>query len=152
VTPDVYVDSVNPTGLHQCIVEGDGRTVWMYLHDLQTRQVIADSPLCSLVQPMTLAQFKKTHKRGDAPPLVEEYSTGQALVPDLTSASIILRWGKDGISVVAFLEGEPFSMIVAGEKNGYSRALSKEGPWGHPWDEEVFGDRFAESRCRDHAV
>jgi hypothetical protein len=141
---DFHLDSISPNGLHQCVVASDGRTVWMYLHDLRSQSVIADAPICSLVPPLTLAEFKKTYKRGDAPPLVKEYSTEKAVRADLSG--LILKWAEDEISVVALLEGEPLTMIVAGEKQGYSKAVGKEGPWGHSWDEKAYTEKFAKNR------
>jgi hypothetical protein len=136
-----WLDSVSPNGLHRRIVEGDDRTVWMYLHDLQTREVILGSPVCSLVPPVSLFEFQKSYKRGDIPPLVGDFSTDQAVVTDLSG--LVLRWAEDQISVVAILNGEPRTMILAQEKKGYSRAVRVEtGPWGCPWDETKYRDNF----------
>jgi hypothetical protein len=136
------VDSVSPNGLYRCTVDGDNRTVWMYLLDLQSGNVIADSPIGSLVEPMTLAEFKKSYQRGATPPLVKEYSTDRAIGANL--ADLVLKWADDGNAVVALLEGDPVTMVVAGEGRGYSKAVSKEGPWGRPWDEKAYTDRFDE--------
>ncbi len=141
---DIYVDSVSPTGLHQCIAEGDGRSVWMYLHDLRERTVVADAPICSLADLVALSHFKETYKGDGAAPLVKEYSTARAVNTDLTNAMIAFQWANDGASVVALVEGEPCSMVVAGEKRGYSKALSKEGPFGQPWNQTQFDKAFKE--------
>ena len=136
---NIHLDSLSPDGRHQCVVDSDGGAVWMYLHDLHSQSVIADAPIGSLVPPIALAEFKKTYKRGDPPPLVREYSTDRAVVADLTG--LVLKWADDGTSIAALLDGEPIAMILVGEKKGYSKATGKEGPWGRPWDEERYTRR-----------
>ena len=45
----------------------------------------------------------------------------------------------------ALVDGEPFSMIIAGPELGFSKAISKESYSGHPWNfaeyPKVFGDQ-----------
>lgn len=137
---DFYVEAVSSSGTHQCIVEGYGRSVWMYLHDLQSRQVIADAPLCSLKPPTPLAEFRRTYQRGQTPPLVREYATDSAEITEISD--LTLTWGDDGSSVAACLHGVPIAMVLADQKAGYSKAVSKEGPWGRPWDNDAYVQRF----------
>lgn len=37
-----------------------------------------------------------------------------------------------------------FAFLVVGEKQGYSRAISLDGPFGHPWNEGRFAEVFSE--------
>lgn len=139
--PDsIYVDSVSPCETLQCIVEGDGRTVWMYLHDLEKRKVIGDAPVCSLVEPLSLKEFQKTYRGKGAPPLVKEYASAAATIADLDSRMIRLKWADD--AVVAMIKRKPVAMIVRATKRGHSRAIAKEGPWGHPWDQRKYDELF----------
>ena len=140
----IYITSVNETGTNQCIVESDGRTVWMYLHNLKEQGVVADSPVCTLAPPIAQVEFKKTYIRGDTPLFVTEYSSPEALIPDITNDRIVLRWSNDGNSIVALGDGEPFSMILAGQNTGFSKAISKEGYLGHPWSSEAYAKAFGE--------
>ncbi len=141
MTQGFWLDSVSPNGLYQCIVEAADQTVWMYLHDRRTQDVISDSPICSLVPTISLAEFQKNYKRGDTPPLVEEYSTEQAVVADLTG--LVLKWAEDQISAVALLKVEPRTLLVAHERKGYSKAVRMDTrPWGHPWDETKYREKF----------
>ena len=142
--PDIYINIASQTGLNQCVIDADGGTVWMYLHDLTERCVIGDAPLCSIVPLIFLADFKKQYQRGKTPPLVKEYSTTRALIVDISIDRIDVRWSKDGRSVVAFVDEEPFSMIIVGQKQGFSKATSMKGPWGNPWCDETFNRIFDE--------
>ena len=141
---DIYITSVNKNCTNQCFVESDGRTVWMYLHKLMEQIVVADAPLYSLTPPIAQVDFKRTYIRGDTPPFVAEYSTPRAFMPGVTADRIILRWSDDGRSIVALVDGEPFSMILAGQKTGFSKAISKEGYLGHPWSSAAYAKTFGE--------
>jgi len=141
---DIYLDSVSPSGLHQCIIEGDSRTVWMYLHDLESRSVIADAPICSLVELMPLEEFKASYRGEGAPPLVVGYASERSVILDMSIERLRIEWQSDGISVLAYVDDEPFTLIVAGEQKGYSKAVRATGPWGQPWDDEAAaGSMFA---------
>ena len=139
---DIYLSSVSPNGLHQCVIDGHGQSVWMYLYDLQQVIVLSDSPLCSLVVPITIDEFKKTYQRGDTPPFVIEYSSDRATIPGMVNDRLGIVWGNDGVSVVASIDEEPFSMIIKNEKTGYSKSIIQPCPWGNPWDETIYLKHF----------
>ena len=42
------------------------------------------------------------------------------------------------------VDGEPFSMILSGQKPGFSKAISKEGYLGHPWSTAEYTKTFGE--------
>jgi hypothetical protein len=134
---EIYLDSVNPTGLLQCIIEGDAQSVWMYLHDLESSSVIADAPICSLVALITIAEFKASYHGEGAPPLVSGYASEGSVMPDMTVERLRIEWGSAVPSVLVYVDDEPFTLIVASEKQGYSKAIVKPGPWGQPWNEET---------------
>jgi hypothetical protein len=139
---DIYRYSVNPTQEYQCVIEGNENCVWMYLHHLADESVIGDAPICSFVDLITLTKFKETFQRGDAPPLVKEYSTEKAVIKDITNERISIKWSNDNRSVAALIDNAPFSMILKNGKMGYSQAILKKGPWGNPWDHEKYQRNF----------
>jgi hypothetical protein len=114
----------------------------MYLHDLEQDIVLSDSPVCSLVAPITINEFKRTYQRGDSPPFVKEYSSDRATIPDIENNRFGIFWGNDGVSVNATIDDEPFSMIISNEKLGYSKSIAKPCPWGYPWDEAIYFKYF----------
>lgn len=124
------------------MIDTNANTVWMYLHDLSVPCVIGDTPICSLVRLISLDDFKEQYQRGETPPLVLEHSTNRALIPDISNHQIDVMWLQDGRSVVALVDDEPFAMIVAGKKKGFSKAISLQGPWGNPWNDEIFNEVF----------
>jgi hypothetical protein len=140
---DIWVSSVNPTGDYQCIVEAHGGVIWMYLHDLHRRCMIADAPVCSLSPLIELSEFRSTYRRGEPPPFVTGYCSPQAVCPHLMSEQLSIVWGRDHLAVATYFDGEPFSLIAPPEKKGYSKAILAQGPWGNPWLPQLYHEKFA---------
>ena len=139
---DIYLSSVSPNGLHQCVIDGNAHSVWMYLHDLEQNYVLADAPICSLVEPISYDEFKKTYKGGDTPSFVKGYASERAIIPDIENSRLEIQWADDHMTVVVSIDGEPFSMIIRNEKNSYSKSIKQSGPWGRPWDESIYKEIF----------
>ncbi|NQT56116.1 MAG: hypothetical protein HQ551_07795 [Desulfobacteraceae bacterium] len=139
---DIYLSSVSPNGLHQCVIDGNAHSVRMYLHDLEQNCVLAEAPICSLVEPISYDEFKQTYKGGDTPSFVKGYASDSAIIPDIENSRIEIQWADDQTSVVASVDDEPFSMIIRNEKKGYSKSIKHSGPWGNPWDESIYKEIF----------
>lgn len=139
---DIYISSVSPKGFHQCVIDGNSQSVWMYLHDLEQNVVLTYTPICSLVEPILYDEFKKTYQRGDTPPFVKGYVSSRAIIPGIENSRLEIHWADDHVSVVASIDGEPFSMIIRNEKDGYSKSIKQSGPWGKPWDEAIYREKF----------
>lgn len=142
---DIHSASTNTNSGLQCLIASDNGAVWIYLRDPSAQfRVIGDAPLCTQIPPIRLAEFRERYARGDTPPLVVEYSTRRAVKSDIDAEHISIRWSVDGKSVAALIDDEPFAMILAGEKMGYSKATAKSGPWGEPWNDNLFATRIGE--------
>ena len=139
---DIYVSLVSPKGFHQCVIDGGTQSVWMYLHDLEQNCVLSEAPICSLIEPISYDDFKKTYKSGDTPPFVKGYASDRAIISDIENSRLKIQWANDSISVVASIDDEPFSMIIQSRKIGYSKAIKQSGPWGNPWDEAIYKEKF----------
>jgi hypothetical protein len=138
MSEDIFIESQSPNARYYCIIESDQNSVWMYLHDAKNKSVIADSPICSLTRLMSLSEFKSSYKGEVAPPLVVDYSTDNAVIADISSDRLEILWLTDGVSPLAVLDNAPFSLIIKGQKKGYSKAIKVDGPWGHPWDNDLY--------------
>lgn len=139
---DIYISSVSPKGFHQCVIDGNAQSVWMYLHDLEQNCVLSEAPICSLIEPISYDEFKKTYKRGDTPPFVKGYANNSAIIPDIENSRLEIQWADDLISVVVSIDDEPFSMIIKNEEKGYSKSIRESGPWGNPWNEAIYKEIF----------
>ncbi len=120
----------------RCIVEGDHESgaVFMYLHDVTTKQVIGDAPVCSLVPLVSLGDFNRTYRRGAVPPLVEGYFDRNGVIPELDGSRIGFVWDEDR-SVTVTLDRRPVSRISSGVRKGVCVFVIKDGPWGGIWSD-----------------
>ena len=48
------------------------------------------------------------------------------------------------VHVAALLDGAVLGFIAAGRRRGHSRQLRAEGPWGAPFDADLFGRTFGD--------
>ena len=87
---------------------------------------------------MSLSEFKSSYKGEGTPPLVVEYSTDDAVIADISCDRLEILWLTDGVSPLAVLDNAPFSLIIKGQNKGYSKAIKVDGPWGHPWDNDLY--------------
>jgi hypothetical protein len=137
MTP-IFIASSSPIGNRRCVVESSNDAVWGYLVDIDTKEIVADVPVCSLSTPGSMHQLKERLSAGGAPPLVAEFATDGACIGDLTSQRLAVRWFSNGSGVVITLDDKPQAMMVIDDARGFSRATKRDGPWGRPWDDELF--------------
>jgi len=83
--------------------------------------------------------------RGGPPPAAQGYASESALCENPTAHEWSFVWSPDGESVAVVNDGQAIAFIVDGQKSGYSRELVKDGPWGHPWSESLFRQKFGEA-------
>ena len=81
--------------------------------------------------------------RGGAPPAAQGYASDSALCEDPMAHNWSFTWSSDGDAVAAVKDGQAVAFIVLGQKGGYSRELVKDGPWGYPWPEQLFRQKFS---------
>ena len=81
-------------------------------------------------------------ERGDTPIIVDSYSNDHTVKKGIKEKDILLQWDKDGRSVVVFISNEPVAILIVGDKQGYSKGLSKEGFFGKPWNDDVYSKNY----------
>jgi hypothetical protein len=141
---EIFITSDSPDDSYQCVVEGDNYTVWMYLYNYDKKEIVADSAVCSLSDPITYDEFKRIFKKGDTPRIVKEYASKQAIIKDMKNSRLSIKWADNNISVVVMIDDEPFSMIIKDKKPGFSKAIENPCPWANPWDEDLYKQEFGE--------
>lgn len=72
------------------------------------------------------------------PPIAKGFASDQAVCSAPESHRWTLAFSTNGMAVVAFRDGVPWSITSLKARRGYSKAVSTLGPWGNPWSEEVF--------------
>ncbi|WP_309399837.1 hypothetical protein [Cerasicoccus maritimus] len=127
---NIFVSSESPDGSHQCVVEGDERSVWAYLHSKEKKEILSDVPVCSLTPLLTVKEFKEKYSGDGAPPLVEGYFLQDCVYPKLENERIEIEWSTEGLDVL--VDQQVVSRIEFGKKRGFSSFLTQDCPWGSP--------------------
>ena len=141
VSEGLFIDSQHPVSERWAILEDNGKSCWLYLTVPQEPRPERDCFVYSPVPPVEQLDVEAM-KQGSPPTLTKEIATPQAMISGPSESDFELRWSSDGNSVAVIYQQTPIAMIVQGQKSGLSRALSKESPFGVPWDDEVYNATF----------
>lgn len=118
------------------VLDDDGTSAWLYISEADTRKPLADAWVYNRIAAPPAEAIKSY--RGGPPPAAQGYASEDALCEDPSSHEWSFVWSSDGASVAVEKDGQPVAFIIGGQRGGYSRELVKDGPWGHPWSEELF--------------
>ena len=141
----MFVTSNNSrSGLNAVVVlepdDESPHSVWLYLSNAD--EIISDCFLANLVEPGDSVNKPKNH---DAPPPAIRRFLSSSVPSELPNENDLdFRWSETGRDVAVSIGGDVVGFIVAGEKRGYSRALSQAGPWGNPWSDDLFSSHFSD--------
>ncbi|HEV3145752.1 MAG TPA: hypothetical protein VGZ47_17825 [Gemmataceae bacterium] len=122
------------------VLEDNGTSARLYVTAVDSRIPVADAWVYNRIAAPPAEEIKSY--RGGPPLAAQGYASKDALCEDPSSHEWSFLWSQDGESVAVVKDGEPVAFIIGGQKGGYSRELIKDGPWGHPWSEEVFRSKF----------
>jgi len=139
----LFLENEHPTSRRLAVLEDDGTSVWLYVTEPNSRKPTADAWVYNRIAAPPASAIESY--RGGPPPAVQGYASDSALCGDPIAHRWSFIWSSDGESVAVAKDGEPAAFIVVGNKHGYSRELVKDGPWGHPWSNELFASTFVAS-------
>ncbi len=140
---EMFIEAQNKTSGRSAILEENGSSAWLYLTRDTGRGVEKDAFVFSPIPPAKELN-KASIKAGNPPVLVEAIASATAVIDSPQEQDFELVWSKNGESIAVLYEGAPISMIVESEKRGFSKALVKSSPFGHPWDQDLFESEFGE--------
>src|SRR5262245_11665435 len=129
----------NASGRHATL-EDDGYSAWLYLTRQSTYEVIATALVYSRVE---LPEYRLMPFGKNRPPLLlRQFATPAAVHQSVPEEALSIEFSADGNSAVVFLRDEPWAFVIYDQKNGYSKSLSVAGPFGYPWDEQLYREHF----------
>lgn len=136
----LFISALDAGSGRNAILEDDGFSVMLYLTEPNLKKVAADCYVYSVVSPTT--KLVSPNGRHGPPVLMQRYATDVAMKSHVPRHDHRLEFSSDGHSVAVIVGEEPWAFIVANKRLGYSKSVSIEGPFGHPWDEELFEALF----------
>jgi hypothetical protein len=129
----------NASGRHATL-EDDGYSAWLYLTSQSEYEVIAHCFVYSRVQ---LPEHLVLPFGREGPPLlIHQQATSVAVQPAVPAESLQLKFSSDGNSAVVLFRGEPWAFVTYDQQHGYSKSLSVAGPFGYPWDDQLYHEHF----------
>lgn len=137
---NLFLESEHPASGRFAVLEDDGTSAWLYLTEPGTRKPVADAWVYNRIAAPPMEAIKAY--RGGPPPAAQGYASEGALCQDPATHAWSFVWSSDGESVAVAKDGAAVAFIVDGQKGGYSRELVNDGPWGHPWSETLFRQKF----------
>jgi hypothetical protein len=129
----------NASGRHATL-EDDGYSAWLYLTSQSKHEVIATAFVYSRVE---LPEFRVAPLGKSGPPLLlRQFATSVAVQRSVAAEDLRIKFSADGNSAIVFLRGEPWTLVLYDQEHGYSKSLSVAGPFGNPWDEQIYHEHF----------
>ena len=143
----MFVSEQNPTSRRFAEFEDDGTVGYLYLTAPDSTNLVGD---CWVYNRIPAPDHSETKKyRGSPPPASRDYAGPNAQQSEPPEAAVGFLWSPDGNAVSVLIDGVQTGFLVFGESGpgGYSLHLTKDGPWGKPWDQERFSRVFDPSDC-----
>ena len=131
----------HPATGRQAMVCDEGESVWLYLTDVDGRDLVADCWLFNtIIAPDDLSAFAN---RDRPAPAIARFAGPDARRGLPGTNEISIAWSADGHDACVRMAGVPIGFIDARGRRGFSRHLLAEGPWGQPFDEATYKALFA---------
>jgi len=128
----IWVDEVHPVSGRAAILEDNGTSCWLYLHESANGPVLKTVLAYSPIAPISSAEFKERLSHGDTPILVSFYASPHAVIAERFPDDFSFRWRGDGEAVAVLYRNEVLAVATPEEAFGSSRAISQSGPFGDP--------------------
>lgn len=138
----LFLSWQNTNSLRHAILEELDGMVWLYLTTPDSRKAERDCPAFTRRTPVEHVDWKLIEKTGAPPPISKDVASQTCQIQQPRAEDFSVSWSNDGESVGLVYHTKIIAMIVAGQKRGHSRALSKEGPLGLPFDEALAATTF----------
>ncbi|MGP0064961.1 MAG: hypothetical protein ACLQGP_15355 [Isosphaeraceae bacterium] len=133
---EFFLGERHPVSGRTATFDDDGTSAWLYLSVPGAARVVADAWVYNRVTPPAASDVGRY--RPGPPPAAVGFAGPDALCVDPGAHRGSLAWSTDGESVAVLRDGLALALIAQAGRPGYSRLLSRSGPWGRVWDEELY--------------
>lgn len=140
----LVIGAHSPVSGRHAVLEGNGYSTWLYLTEPGSEKLCADCFLFSVVPPV--GKLMKPFGEAGPPILLKRFATLQAYQPAVIADHLNLEFSPDGHSIVVSLRNQPWALIAHGVSQGYSKAISENGPFGLAWSDQAFRVSFVKPK------
>lgn len=128
----IWLDDVHLISGRAAIIHDDGRCCWLYLHEFPNGPVMKSVLVYSPILPISRAEFDSTMFRGQAPMLICDYASHEAVIAERFSSDFSFRWRPDGEAVAVIYRERILAVVSHEKRHGSSAAIAQSGPFGEP--------------------
>lgn len=139
---EIFVSEKNLVSQRWANFEDDGFSGWLYLSEPNQERPSYDCWIYNRIpapKPDEIEQF-----RGSPPPASSEYVGQNSMVAEIDEDNVKFKWSNTGNEVAILINEVPFGYILCSQKTGFSRNLTKQGPWGEIFDQSIYETFFNE--------
>ena len=139
----ILAESYNVASKRHAVLSCDENSAWLYLHepthDPQQLQPV-DSSGCAfnLIPPIDKSEIHNF--RPAPPPIAQDFASAVATCSSPADCLWEILWSPDGQSVLVRRDGSAWCFLTPENTQGYSMAISAEGPWGKPWNDKAYAE------------
>ncbi|MBQ4819060.1 hypothetical protein [Aquimarina sp. MMG016] len=129
VNENIFISYTDPKSNRTIMIEEDDCSVWCHLLQKDKEGIDFDGFLCSVIDPKLLdVNIDDILELGNTPPLSKAFSNKHSYVKNLRKKDIKIYWEEDQITIT--IRKETYLVMNLKEKTSYSKAISKDGPYG----------------------
>ena len=124
----IFLQSRHSRSGRRAFFEDDGLSAWLYLTATDSRKFIGDCWVYNSGPAPELTEIERF--RPGPPPAAKQYTRDDCVKTSPELSDVKLIWSHDGNAVAVLIGGMPMGFIIAGQKRGVSRCLTKTSGWG----------------------
>ena len=136
----ILAESFNAQSGRHAILACDNNSAWLYMHEPtqdenELAPVESSGFAFNLIPPITRAEINDFRP---SPPIVDEFASAIAVIENPTDCTWRMQWSSDGSAVYVSRDGFEWCALTPEFQMGLSRSVELDGPWGMPWQDDVF--------------
>jgi hypothetical protein len=140
----LLVKSTNKKTNYNVVVEDYGYYYWASLYYGNSLSPLLSCFLWSSRNPIPESEMPAPFNGN--PPISEKFASNKAVIEKFSKVSLKIIWNNDGEAAAILLCKEPVCMFDIPNKKGYSKSIKNSGPYGLPWDESIYKNKFGVAR------
>lgn len=129
----LFYSEQDPLSQRYLVIEEIDNSIWAYLTFPNSTKIEKDCFLANRTRLDKSVNLEKLSEQGIPPPINDTFATAFSYQPDLEEEDISVEWINEEVMLMVHIKDKPFLYFLANEKNGFTKSIGKDGPYGHKW-------------------
>ena len=140
ISTNHFFEEMNSNSGRRAIYEDDAVSAWIYLTIPNSYKPCSDCWIFNRIDAPLQSELSK-YKNGP-PPACADYIGANSKYMGAIRPEISFLWSKDGNAVAVLVDGDCLGFLNSTTKQGNSRNIVYECPWGKPWNSNIYQETF----------